>query len=267
MKKHTAWFRFYEELNDFLPPELQKKIFPYVFSLPTSIKNAIEAIGVPHTEVDLILVNGNSVDFEYLLQPNDRVAVYPTFESLDISPLIRLRPEPLRYPKFILDVHLGKLAHVLRLLGFDTLYQNNFSDKELVHLAEKESRIILTQDLGILKRKSVTRGYWVRARTVEAQVLEVVQRFDLIRQIKPFTRCLVCNGEVVKVAKSAVLDQIPLRIREMFNDFYQCMACKKVYWRGSHYDKMMKRIQKIKEVLKGEGSRETGDRSREGDNG
>lgn len=250
MKKFIAWFRFYEELNDFLPPGQRKQTFPYTFSLPTSIKNAIEAIGVPHTEVELILVNGNSVDFEYLLQPNDRVAVYPTFESLDIRPLIRLRPEPLRTSKFILDVHLGKLAHALRLLGFDTLYQNNFSDDVLVHLAEIESRIILTQDLGILKRKSVTRGYWVRARAVDAQVLEVVKRFDLIHQIKPFTRCLVCNGEVVPVEKSAVLDQIPQRIRDTFDDFYQCRACKKIYWRGSHYDKMIKKIQTIKEALK-----------------
>lgn len=265
MKKYTAWFRFYEELNDFLPPELQKKTFPYVFYLPTSIKNAIEAIGVPHTEVDLILVNGNSVDFEYSLQPNDRVAVYPTFESLDISPLIRLRPAPLRHPKFILDVHLGKLAHVLRLLGFDTCYQNNFSDEELVHLAEKESRIILTQDIGILKRKCVTRGYWVRARKVDEQVLEVVHRFDLIRQIRPFTRCLVCNGEVVPVEKSTVVDRIPLRIRELFNDFYQCEACNKVYWRGSHYDRMVKKIQKIKEILNGR--QEAGDGKPETENG
>lgn len=252
MKKHTAWFRFYEELNDFLPSEQRKKAFPYTFSLPTSIKNAIEAIGVPHTEVDLILVNGNFVDFEYLLQPNDRVAVYPTFESLDIRPLIRLRPEPLRNLRFILDVHLGKLAHALRLLGFDSLYQNNFSDDAVVHLAERDSRIILTQDLGILKRKCVTRGYWVRARTVDEQILEVVKRFDLIQQIKPFTRCLVCNGEVVSVEKSTVLDQIPFRIREMFNDFYQCTACKKVYWRGSHYDKMMKKIQNLKAIIEKE---------------
>jgi len=257
MQKYTAWFRFYEELNDFLPPELQKTTFPYVFSLPTSIKNAIEAIGVPHTEVDLIVVNGHSVDFDYLLQPNDRVAVYPTFESLDIRPIVRLRPEPLRHLKFILDVHLGKLAHALRLLGFDTLYQNNFSDEELIRVALEESRIILTQDLGILKRKCVTRGYWVRARTVDNQVLEVVRRFDLIHQIKPFTRCLVCNGEVISVEKSAIIDQIPPKIKAVFNAFYQCQACKKVYWRGSHYEKMTKKIQNLKEVL---GKTENGER-------
>src|SRR3989338_9144205 len=113
-----AHFRFYEELNDFLPPERRKTTFTREFRNRASVKDMIEALGVPHTEVDLILVNGASVDFSYLVQDGDRISVYPMFESFDIRPLVHLRPRPLREPKFVLDTHLGKLAVYLRLLGF-----------------------------------------------------------------------------------------------------------------------------------------------------
>ncbi|MBN2104249.1 Mut7-C ubiquitin/RNAse domain-containing protein [bacterium] len=243
--EHKAEFRFYEELNDFLSSERVKSAFSYCFSGHPSVKDAIEAIGVPHTEVDLICVNGHSVDFNYQLRPEDRVAVYPTFEALDISPVIRLRPEPLRHPAYILDVHLGKLARWLRLLGFDADYRNNFKDEEIVEQAQREHRIILTQDRGILKRKCVTHGYWVRSRRANQQIMEVLRRFDLHRQIKPFTRCLMCNGLVERVEKTRIIHRLKPKTKACFDVFYQCQGCGKIYWQGSHYDRMLVKMKTL----------------------
>ncbi|RMG42711.1 MAG: twitching motility protein PilT [Methanobacteriota archaeon] len=244
-ESRVAYFRFYEELNDFLPPTLRKVTFPYQFTGTPAIKDVIEALGVPHTEIDLLLVNGTSVGFEYRLQPGDRVAVYPVFESFNISAVSRVRSQPLRIIRFILDVHLGKLARRLRLLGFDTLYENHWDDHEIVDIAVRERRIILTRDKGLLKHTRVTHGYWIRSTQVEEQVKEVLKRFDLHNNIHPFTRCLVCNGVLHQIDKKVAFQLIPPRIREEYEEFYQCQSCQKIYWEGSHYDQLTKIISSI----------------------
>jgi uncharacterized protein with PIN domain len=247
--RKTAEFRFYEELNDLLPAERRKRTFLYDFCGEPAVKDVIEAIGVPHTEVDLILVNGASVGFDYRLQPGDRVAVYPVFESLDIGPVTRLRPRPLREPKFVCDVHLGKLARRLRLLGFDVAYRNNATDPELVETALAQRRIILTQDRGILKLKKVTHGYLVRSPDVRQQVVEVTKRFDLVSRIDPFSRCTQCNGLIRAVDKADVEAALQPRTREYYQEFFRCEACGKIYWMGSHYRRM---AADVDELLVGE---------------
>jgi len=231
-------FRFYEELNDFLPVERRKR----EFSIPyyrASVKDMIESLGVPHTEVDLILVNGKSVDFTCLVHAGDRISVYPAFESFDISGLTRLRPEPLRQPRFVLDTHLGKLARILRLLGFDTLYSNVYTDAELEELsAGGGKRILLTRDQGLLKRSRITHGYYVRATAPEVQAREVLRRFDLYRLAAPFSRCLRCNGLLHAVAREEVLDRIPPGVAASFDTYSMCRDCGRVYWPGSHYDRL-----------------------------
>ncbi len=196
--------RFYAELNDFLPRERRQAPFAHTFAGRRSVKDLIEALGVPHTEVDLILVKGVSVDFSYLPQDGDQISVYPVFEAVDISPLVRLRPRPLREPKFVLDAHLGKLASHLRLMGFDTLYQNDYADETLARVSETEKRLLLTKDRGLLKRRQVTHGYLVRGTDPELQLREVLSRFDLFDAVRPFTRCLNCNGSLVHRLKAAV---------------------------------------------------------------
>jgi uncharacterized protein with PIN domain len=245
MDYKIAQFRFYEELNDFLPPPRKKTAFSYQFNGTPSIKDAIEAVGVPHTEVDLILVNGRPVGFNYNLQPGDHVSVYPVFESFDISPLVRLRGEPLRQTKFILDVHLGKLAKWLRLLGFDTLYRNDYRDFEIVRIAVKEKRIILTRDRGILKAKAVTHGYWIRSTKPDEQIQEVLSRFDLFAQIRPFQRCLICNGIINGIDKKKVMNRLPAKTALYYEKFYTCSRCGKIYWKGSHHQKMNAFVQKL----------------------
>jgi uncharacterized protein with PIN domain len=233
-----AVFRFYAELNFFLPPERQQVDFTHTFNGRVSIKDMIESLGVPHTEIDLILVNNNSVDFSYLVQDGDRISVYPMFESFDIKPLLRVRPEPLREPRFVLDVHLGKLAAYLRMLGFDALFPENYDDEVLAEISATERRTLLTRDRGLLKRKQVTHGYCVRELNSRLQVVEVLRRFDLFRLIEPFKRCIHCNGLLEPVEKADILDRLPPRTAQYYDEFRVCRSCDQIYWKGSHYDHM-----------------------------
>ena len=196
--------RFYEELNDFLKANQRKIEFSYPLKQAGSIKDLIESIGVPHTEVDLIIVNGESVDFNYQVQNGDHISVYPVFESLDISPLKHCQPEPLRKPRFVLDVHLGKLAAYLRMLGFDTLYRNDYDDPELARISIDEHRILLSCDRQLLMRKHISHAYFVRNRKPQQQLLEILSRFELYNNLKPFTRCLHCNEKIHAVKKQAM---------------------------------------------------------------
>jgi len=234
----TAFFRFYEELNDFLPEECRRTTFPHRFTGHPSVKDTVEAIGIPHAEIDLILVDGRSVDFAHQLRGGERIAVYPVFESFDISPVTHLRPKPLRDTKFVVDVHLGKLARRLRLLGFDTAFRNDFADDEIVALSLREKRIILTRDRGILKHGAVTHGCWIRSNDPEEQVREVVGRFQLERSLRPFTRCSSCNGIVAPVDSADVRDRLPEDIRRRFDVVMRCDGCGRLYWKGSHYDRI-----------------------------
>lgn len=233
-----AIFRFYAELNDFLPPERRHVPFPYRFELSAPVKDMIEGMGVPHPEVDLILANGQSVDFTYMVQDGDRISVYPVFESLDITPLVRLRPAPLRQPRFVLDTHLGRLAVYLRMLGFDALYRNDYTDHQLASLAAAERRIVLTRDAGLLKHSIITHGYFVRATEPRQQALEVLRRFHLEGQIAPFTRCLRCNRLLEEVAPGEVAPLVPESARRRYRQFWRCPECGRAYWAGSHYQRM-----------------------------
>lgn len=242
----TAYFRFYEELNDFLPLEKRKIRFEKNFTGRTSVKDMIESLGIPHTEVDLILVNGKSVDFSYLLNDKDKISVYPVFESFDISEVQHLRSRPLREPKFVLDVHLGKLTRYMRMMGFDSIYKNNFENDELTRISLDDKRTILTRDRETLKRNEVTHGYWVRNENPEEQLKEIIERFDLKNLINEFTRCLECNTLLNEIEKENILDRLPQKVKEWHNEFFLCPQCSRIYWKGSHYEKMNKLISKIK---------------------
>jgi len=243
---HKIQIRFYEELNDFLPIEKRKKRFAHLYIDKTSVKDLIESLGVPHTEVDLILVNGKSVNFNYLINDGDDISVYPVFESFDIADVQHLRPKPLRKPRFVADVHLGRLMRYLRMMGLDVLYKNNFVDEEIVRISLIERRAILTRDRGILKRNEVTHGYWVRSTKVEEQVKEVLKRFDLQKEVKEFTRCIECNEPLKSIKKETIIDQLPPKVANSQNEFYRCPVCNKIYWKGTHYLRILKFIQSIK---------------------
>jgi hypothetical protein len=183
VSRGTAILRVYEELNDFLPEARRKRDIEVELDFPRCVRDAIESLGVPHTEIDLVLVDGKSVDFAHLLQGGERVAVYPMFEALDITPMLRLRPMPLRDPRFIADVHLGELARHLRMAGFDTSWSSDWHHDEIVRRSLAERRTILTRDTLMLRRSEVERGYFVRAVESEAQLAEVVRALQLERLV------------------------------------------------------------------------------------
>ncbi|NIS79570.1 MAG: twitching motility protein PilT [Anaerolineales bacterium] len=242
---NSASFRFYAELNDFLPQDRRHTTFEHAFSGNPAVKDTIESLGVPHTEVDLILVDGVSVDFTYRLKHGDEVSVYPVFETLDITPLLRLRPKPLREPRFVLDAHLGRLARYLRMAGFDAEYRNDFDDQTLAHISSSQRRILLTRDRGLLKRSEVTHGYCVRETNPREQLKEVLRRFDLLTSLSPFRRCLRCNSLLETVPKEEILDQLLPKTLQNFEEFRQCRGCGQIYWRGSHFERMQRFIEHL----------------------
>ncbi|HXD07229.1 MAG TPA: Mut7-C RNAse domain-containing protein [Burkholderiaceae bacterium] len=234
----TATYRFYEELNDFLAPARRRRSFSYSSSDTASAKHVIESLGVPHTEVELILLNGASVGFDAQVREGDRLAVYPKFEALDITPLLRVRERPLRRLRFVADAHLGGLARLLRLAGFDTLYDNAIHDARVERLAQAEHRVVLTRDRDLLMRSGVTHGCYVRALHPHAQLREVIARLDLARSARPFTLCLNCNARLMPIAKSEVEERLPPQVRRAHDRFATCPMCRRVYWEGSHWQRM-----------------------------
>jgi len=246
----TVSLRFYEELNDFLPHERKKVRFQKDLKHSTSIKDLIESCGVPHTEVDLIIINGKSVDFDCLISNGNDISVYPVFESFDISGVTRLQERPLRHLQFIADAHLGKLVRKMRLLGFDVAFDKGATKNDIIQTMIKDSRVILTTDRRLLMQKIVQRGYCVRSDNSKMQTLEVIRRFDLGNFINPLTRCVHCNVFVNPVDKTDVLEYLEPKTREFYNEFTQCPQCKKIYWQGSHIEKLQRFVDWIKKELK-----------------
>jgi uncharacterized protein len=234
----TASFRFYEELNDFLAPQHRRHEFQARCARAATVKHMIEALGVPHTEVELVLVNGESSTFDRPLRDGDRVSVYPRFETFDITPLLRVREHPLRETRFIADAHLGGLAHVLRMTGFDTLYDNHFADEEIEAIAAREGRIVLTRDRELLKRRTITHGCYVHALKPAQQAAEIVDRLDLARSARPFTLCLECNAPLRAIDKALIEHRLPPGVREHHQRFSTCDRCGRVFWEGSHWQRM-----------------------------
>lgn len=234
----NAYFRFYDELNDFLPSRQRGTTITHYFDWRASIKDMIESLGVPHAEVDVILVNDAAVDFSHIVVDGDDVHVYPRLEMVATDTALALRPPlPLR-ARFVLDTHLGRLAAYLRMIGFDTLYRNDYPDDELAQISYQQDRILLTRDIGLLKRSMVVHGYFVRATNPRRQIKEVVQRFDLHDQVAPFKHCMKCNGLLMPVAKQAIIDQLPRSTAQHYDHFHQCQSCAQVYWKGPHFQRM-----------------------------
>lgn len=235
---YDAELRFYEELNAFLAPELRKRSFRVRCREPRSVKDLVESVGVPHTEVDLILVDGVSVGFDFRLDRGCRVSVYPVFETLDISSVSKLGRPPLRVLRFVADVHLGKLVRRLRLLGFDCRYNPAWTDEDLARCSAAEERILLTRDRNLLKRALVTHGMFVHAHQPETQVREVVQHLQLRDVARPFGRCARCNGLLAPVSKRNVRKRVPVRTYRHVHRYVECGRCGQVYWKGTHWQRL-----------------------------
>jgi uncharacterized protein with PIN domain/sulfur carrier protein ThiS len=228
----TARFRFHEELNDFLPRERREQEFEHRCARAATVKNAIESLGVPHTEVELIRVNGEPVPFSRLVSEGDRISVYPKRDA----PI--LAGTPAGRPRFVADAHLGGLARMLRMLGYDTVFRNDLHDKEIRALATVEERIVLTRDRELLKCRTIAHGCFVHALKPEDQLREVVARLRLAGSAQPFTLCLHCNLPLRSVAKTDVVAQLPENAARYYDRFRTCAGCQRVFWEGSHWKRM-----------------------------
>jgi uncharacterized protein len=241
--------RAYAELNDFLAPESRDLTVRRPFRSHQTVKDVLEAMGIPHTEVDLILVNGDSEDFSHRPAIGDRIAAYPMFEALDLGSTARLRPVPLRDPRFVVDVNLGRLARLLRVLGFDVWWSSDADDQALADISRNEQRILLTRDRGLLKRRAITHGLFVHSDQPEQQTLEVVRRLDLGQRLAPLTRCVRCNGRLATVTKSEVIDDLQPLTRRYYDRFSRCTACGRIYWAGSHHPRLVSLVERLRDQL------------------
>ncbi len=238
--EYKAAFYFHDNLRDFLKRSYKNSWIEYPFNGNPAVKDAIESIGIPHPEVASVIVNNLVVDFSYSLNHDDRVDVYP-FNAESLSSISNYY-----HNKFVLDVHLGRLAKASRMLGFDTSYENDYTNKALVDIASRDKRIVLTRDVGLLKHKLIEVGYWLRSQQPEEQLREVIHRFFLHNSLQPFTRCIQCNGIIEGVPKDEIVEKLPPKTILYFSQFYQCSSCRKVYWKGSHYERMMEFVERIK---------------------
>lgn len=243
----VARYRFFGALNDLLPAALRHRAFWHTVKGRPAVKDTLEALGVPHTEVAYLLASGHPVTFAYQLQPGEQLAVYPHASPRfrrKLKPLVpACGPQPL---KFVADVHLGKLARRLRLWGLDTAYGNHFPDEEIVARALRERRTVLTRDVNLLKHKRLRHGYWVRSLDPEKQWREVLRRYPAAKRGRSFSRCLVCNGRISRVKKSSVAGKLPPLTAKTYRSFFRCRSCGRVYWRGSHYRKLQKKARRAR---------------------
>jgi hypothetical protein len=223
----TATFRFLDELQAFLPRERRNQAFQYSCARAATLKNAIEALGVPHTEVGALNVNGEPATLQRTVRDGDVVEVHPKKSGSD--------PDLL----FLADAHLGGLARFLRMLGYDTLYDQGLADSEIRRLAHEERRIVLTRDRELLKCRDIARGCYVHALKPEAQLREVAARYGLAERAKPFTLCLHCNLPLETVDKARVAARLPEQVSELHDSFTRCRGCERIYWPGSHYERML----------------------------
>lgn len=234
----AAYFRFHGELTFFLARHQRQVPLKHTFHWRASIKDMIEAIAPPHCEVAAIMVDGDAVDFDYIVQPETYIDVYDHISAGQLSHTIALRPAMEGKPSFVLDTHLGRLSSYLRMLGFDTLYRNDYADDTLAKISADENRILLTRDLGVLKRSIVTYGRFMRETQPRAQVMELMERYALAQHVEPFRHCLRCNGRLAPVDKACILDQLTQSTAAHYDEFHQCQSCAQIYWKGSHYDHM-----------------------------
>jgi uncharacterized protein len=252
----TIRLTFHGGLTFFLTKKTPEPVVERRLAERTSVKDVIESCGIPHSEVDLILVNGQPVTFAFVLEHNANAEIYPVEgDRATFFPANRL--QLLHVERFIADGHLGKLARDLRLLGLDVLYHPVAEDRQLLNVATAEKRALLTRDRRLLMHAIVRHGYYLRSQQAFDQTIEVLRRFDLSSALAPFTRCLRCNAPLEQVQKAQVIEQLEPLTRIYYEQFRRCSGCGQVYWAGSHFDKLQSRIKDIRATLAASPGKET----------
>jgi uncharacterized protein len=240
-----ATLRFHAELNAFLPATRRDSEFRCACAADATVKHVIEALGVPHTEIGLVVVDGAVASLGQRVREGARIAVYPAHAATETPTLPALPVASPMSTRFIADAQLGALARLLRLAGFDTRYENSLDDTAIVAIARREGRCVLSRDVDLLKRRDVQAGCYVRALKPQAQLQEIVHRLGLAGHARPFSRCLACNEPLRAVAKADVVECLPQSVGEQHERFTRCDACGRVYWEGSHWQRMRQLLQTL----------------------
>lgn len=234
-----------DELNNLLPKKNRFKELEIEFKGRQSVKHIIESLGIPHTEIGSLTINKHHIDFGYLVQNEDIVLVYPATPDNDNYSGMFSNGKMVIEPNFILDNHLGKLATYLRILGFNAVYRNDYHDVELAADSIQSKRILLTRDRQLLMRKTIRYGYLIRSLEPELQVLELFNRFNLNEIINPFNRCLRCNTQLSPIDKRSILHRLEPKTKKYFEEFHMCPQCQRIYWKGSHYERMDQKVEDL----------------------
>lgn len=244
MKPFTVQLNLHGDLDFFVRPGAYGRRIERGLGEKTSVKDVIEGCGVPHPEVDLILVNGQPVDFDYAISTDATVELYPVKTGPPNFKEKRLQAT--NTTCFVVDGHLGKLARDLRLLGFDVAYDPLAEDRQLIDIMERENRALLTRDRRLLMHAIVKTGYYPRSQNADEQTIEVTRRFNLLDSIAPFTRCIRCNGLLRNVSKAEIVERLEPLTNIYYEQFQRCTDCEQIYWRGSHFSKLKERLEKIR---------------------
>ena len=250
MKPFKIRLRFHGDLNVFLRSKAGDAVIERRLAQKTSIKDVIESCGVPHPEVDLILVGEQTVGFDHTVANDAKVEVFPVENHGTDRTEKRLQHVDIT--TFVTDGHLGSLTRNLRLLGFDVAYEQNADDRQLLEVMARENRALLTRDRRLLMHGIVQHGYCPRSQNANEQAIEVVRRFDLSELIVPFARCLRCNAPLEEAAKADVIDELEPLTKIHYDQFRRCPDCKQIYWSGSHFPKLQKRIEEIRSQTRGQ---------------
>jgi Uncharacterized conserved protein len=240
----TVRLDLHGDLDFFLRSGARRRSIERSLGEKTSVKDVIESRGVPHPEVDLILVNGQPVNFDYAITGDADIELYPV--GTVILQFKEQRLQATTASRFVADGHLGTLARNLRLLGFDVAYDPQAEDRQLLTVMKHENRALLTRDRRLLMHAVVETGYCPRSQNADEQTVEVIRRFDLLRSLAPFTRCLRCNAPLRKVSKAEVIERLEPLTKIYYEQFRRCTGCGQIYWAGSHFSKLQKRLEKIR---------------------
>ena len=247
MKPFTVRLNVFGDLDFFLPPRTRGGKVERCLGERTSVKDVIESCGIPHPEVDLIVVNRKAVDFAHPLTVDAEIELYPP--AMQYSKFREKRLQVFTIIEFIADGHLGKLVRDLRLLGIDVVYDPAAEDRQLVTTASKNNRALLTRDRRLLMHAAVKHGYYLRSQNPLEQTIEVLRRFDLGSILSPFSRCLRCNALLEAAEKERVIGQLEPLTKIYYDEFCRCTGCAQVYWSGSHFTKLQKRLEQIRAKL------------------
>jgi uncharacterized protein with PIN domain len=214
--------------RDLLRPDRRDRPTTVEFELPTGLRDLIQSTGVPHVELGTVHVNGMVADYSARVDDGDVIEAWSRY------PL----SEPPEDPAFLLDVHLGRLAHYLRLFGFNTEYGTEAADADLAARSVATRRILLTRDRGLLMRSELQHASFIRATDPHEQIVEVLSRFALAGVGIPLTRCLACNGRLQPIPAREARPRVPGSIGGRHDQFSRCVACDRIYWKGSHHRRL-----------------------------